>query len=91
MTTSTQCRHSGKKVSVCTMPRREAFTTLNIDAASSPREIRRRHAMLARKHQLGKWCDRCRLAIKEGENMFKNASNAHAIVGGQVAVMIEDQ
>ena len=34
--------------------------------------------MMARKYYPDEWCDRCRVAMKESEDAFKNLSNACA-------------
>ena len=70
-----------KKVAVSSMSRREAFVILKVDISYSSREIRQKYRMLARKYHPDKWCDRCRFTRKEGEDIFKNLSNAYSIIG----------
>ena len=55
---------------------------LNI-RSSSPREIRVRYLSLARKHHLDKWSEGHAFSKAQGENDFKNISNAFNLLKGK--------
>ena len=68
------------KTSINAISRSEALRTLEVFVGSNVSEIRSNYKILARKCHPDKWCDRSVFTRKEGENIFKNASNEYQLL-----------
>ena len=65
---------------IVNMSRSKAAEILNVADGTLEREIKMRYMALARKYHPDKWCSRCKFSIMEGENVFKNISNAYDVL-----------
>ena len=70
-----------KAEGVASVTQSEVCTTLAVSRVCCKREVRRKHRSLARKCHPGKWCEECNFAKAESEEVLKNLSNAHALLG----------
>ena len=70
-----------KTEGVASVTQTEACVTLTVSRMCCEREVRRKHRLLARKCRPDKWCEDYNFTKAESEEVFKNLSNVHALIG----------
>ena len=66
---------------VARITKREGCYTLGTEKLTKPRETRRKHRLLAKKHHFNKWSLEVRFFEELGEEILKNMSNECTIIG----------
>ena len=77
-----RCKMSpnGEIIELTNMSRRQALWILDCDHDENPRETRRKHMMLVRKHHPDKWRDVHEFSREDGMKIFKGIANACEVV-----------